>query len=57
MEAAAVTPPKRSPSEHLLEHCFALAGERARPSARDRLEALLGSELARRLVTALSTAR
>ena len=55
MEAAAVTPPKRTPSEHLLEHCLALASDR--PSARDRLEALLGSELARRLVLALSTAR
>jgi hypothetical protein len=55
MEAAAVTPPKRTPSEHLLEHCFAHSAER--PSARDRLEALLGSELARRLVLALSTVR
>jgi hypothetical protein len=37
----------------LLEHCFALGGGRRRPTARARLELLVGSELARRLVLAL----
>lgn len=58
MDAAAVNRPKPGASELLLEHCFALGEDgRRRPSARDRLEALIGSELARRLVVALSTAR
>ena len=57
MEAAAVTQPKRTPSQHLLDHCLALSDGDTRPSARDRLEALVGSELARKLVLALSTAR
>ena len=53
--AAAVTHPKRAASDLLLEHCFALDEcDRFRPTAAARLEALLGSELARRLVLALS---
>ena len=58
MDAAAVNPPKRSASELLLEHCFALEEtDGRRPPAAARLEALLGSELARRLVVALSSRR
>ena len=58
MDAAAVTPPKRRASELLLEHCFALEEtDGRRPPAAARLEALLGRELALRLVRALSTAR
>jgi hypothetical protein len=53
MDAAAST---RVP-ERLLEHCFALDPDRRRPTARIRLEALLGSELTRRLVLALCAAR
>jgi hypothetical protein len=44
-------------SDLLLEHCLALDPERRRPTARARLEAVLGSELTRRLVLALCTAR
>lgn len=58
MDAAAVTHAKPAAAELLLAHCSALdSDERWRPTAAARLEALLGSELARRLVTALSTAR
>jgi hypothetical protein len=54
MDAAAVSSPKRT--QLLLEHCLALgADDVQRPTAADRLEALLGRELARRLVRALST--
>lgn len=52
MDAAAPVKPRAS--ELLLEHCLALDADRRRPTARDRLEALIGSELARRLVLALS---
>ena len=38
----------------LLDHCSRVAGRRARPLARDRLEQALGGELARRLVGALA---
>ncbi len=56
MDAAAVSYVKPAASELLLAHCSALDSEdRCRPSAAVRLEALLGSELARRLVSALST--
>jgi hypothetical protein len=44
-------------SELLLEHCQALDPHRRRPTARVRLEAVLGSELARRLVLALCAPR
>ena len=54
MDAAAVMPPKRS--QLLLEHCFAFGDdEMRRPTAAARLEALLGRDLARRLVRALSS--
>ena len=54
MDAAAMTPPKRS--QLLLEHCLAFAeDETRRPTAAVRLEALLGRDLARRLVRALSS--
>jgi hypothetical protein len=58
MDAAAVSYAKPAASELLLAHCSALDSEdRCRPTAAVRLEALLGTELARRLVSALSTAR
>jgi len=52
MGAAANAKPKAS--ELLLVHCLALGVGRRRPSARARLDAVIGSELARRLVLALS---
>jgi hypothetical protein len=53
--AAAVNNSKPAASELLLEHCHALDMDvRGRPTAADRLEALVGKELARRLVRALS---
>lgn len=55
MDATAVSRPRPAASELLLEHCLALsAEERPQPSAAARLEALLGRELAHRLVLALS---
>jgi hypothetical protein len=58
MEAAVVSSLKPAASELLLAHCHVLdSDERRTLSAADRLEALLGAELARRLVSALSTAR
>ena len=58
MDAAAVIHVKPAASELLLAHCSALDGDDlCRPTAAARLEALLGSEFARRLVSALSTAR
>jgi hypothetical protein len=58
MDAAAVSHVKPAASELLLAHCSALdSDDRCRPTAAARLEALLGSELARRLVVALSAAR
>jgi len=58
MDAAAVSHVKPAASELLLAHCSALdSDDRCRPTAAVRLEALLGSELARRLVSALSAAR
>ena len=58
MDAAAVSRPKPSASELLLEHCFALeSDDGGRPTAAARLEALLGRDLAARLVRALSAAR
>jgi hypothetical protein len=58
MDAAAVSHLKPVASDLLLEHCFALdERDRRRPTAAARLEALLGSELAHRLVLALSAAR
>jgi len=58
MDVAAVSHAKPVASELLLAHCSALDSEdRCRPTAAARLEALLGTELARRLVLALSNAR
>ena len=58
MDAAAVSHPKPAASELLLEHCLALdSSDGARPTAAARLEALLGRELAHKLVRALSAAR
>jgi hypothetical protein len=53
MDAAARSHPKPTASQLLLEHCFLLDPGRRRPTAAARLEALLGPELARRLVLAL----
>jgi hypothetical protein len=53
MDAAAVSSPKRT--QLLLEHCLAGSDDTQRPTAAARLEALLGRELARRLVRALSS--
>ena len=50
---AAASEPEPSASDLLLEHCFALQEERQWPTALDRLEALIGTELAHRLVRAL----
>ena len=44
-------------SERLLAHCFALDTADRRLPASERLEALLGLELARRLVLALAPGR
>jgi DNA-binding transcriptional regulator YbjK len=56
MDAAAVSHLKPAASELLLAHCSALETEdRRRSTVAARLEALLGSELAKRLVTALSS--
>jgi len=56
MDAAAVSHVKPAASELLLAHCSVLeSDDRCRPTAAARLEALLGSELARRLVSALSS--
>lgn len=62
MDAAAVSERKSGASDLLLEHCFALdldpaADARRSPTAVDRLEALLGAEMARRLLLALSARR
>jgi hypothetical protein len=58
MDAAAVNQVKPAASELLLAHCSALDNHDSwRPTAAARLEALIGSELARRLVSALSVAR
>jgi hypothetical protein len=58
MDAAASTHSKPAASDLLLAHCNALeTGDVRRPAATARLEAALGSELARRLVAALAPAR
>jgi len=57
MDAAAVIHIKPAASELLLAHCSALdSDDRRRQTTAERLDALLGSELARRLVSALSSA-
>lgn len=57
MDAAALNEPKPTASQLLLQHCQALDTHGPRPTAAARLEALLGPELAQRLVLALSAAR
>ncbi len=57
MDAAAVSPREAAASDLLLEQCFALDEERQCPTALARLEALIGTELAHRLVSALSSSR
>ena len=62
MEAAAVSRRKPFASDLLLEHCFALdlgphEAQRSPATAVARLEALLGAEMARRLLLALSGTR
>ena len=54
MDAAAVSHPKPTATQRLIEHCHLLDTGGARPTAADRLDALLGVEFARRLVAALS---
>jgi hypothetical protein len=53
MDAAAVSHRKPTRTQLLLEHCHLLEPGVCRPTAADRLEALLGPEFARRLVAAL----
>lgn len=53
---AAALPRKPAPFDLLLGHCLMLEPE-LRPTARDRLEAMLGRDLTRRLVSALSSTR
>jgi hypothetical protein len=57
MDAAALRHPKPAASTLLLAHCFALDTDARRPTATARLEALVGPELARLLVSALLTPR
>lgn len=54
MDAADGTHLKLAASELLLAHCLALENDDRRPTAAARLEALLGEEFARRLVSTLS---
>jgi len=61
MDAAAVSHRNPGASDLLLEHCFALDREtdaelgRRSPTAAERLEALVGTEMARRLLLALAS--
>ncbi len=57
MDAAAVNSRKPGASDLLLAHCSALDVDRDRPAAKLRLEALVGSELARKLLLALCSNR
>jgi hypothetical protein len=54
MDAAAVSHPKPTATQRLIEHCHLLDAGGSRPTAADRLDALLGADFARRLVAALS---
>ncbi len=54
MDAAALSRRKPGPSDLLLGHCQVLDSD-LRPTALDRLEAMIGRDLTRRLVTALSS--
>jgi len=55
MDAAAVMRREPAAFDRLLEDCFALDDERCRPTALVRLEALIGTELAQRLLLVLSS--
>ena len=58
MDAAAVSHSKPAASELLLAHCYALEiADQRHGAVAARLEAALGSDLARRLVAALSPVR
>ena len=58
MDAAAVTHPKPAASDLLLAHCYALeTADARRPAVAERLDAILGRELAQRLVAALGPRR
>lgn len=53
--AVILTPPDEKAVSRLLDHCARAPGiTEAKPHVRDRLEAVLGGELSRRLVGALS---
>jgi len=56
MDPAAVSPPGPAGADRLLAHCLPRGEDDAVPriAASERLEALLGAELAQRLVWALS---
>jgi hypothetical protein len=56
MDAAAVSPSRPAATDRLLAHCLPQGESDALPriAAGERLEALIGSELAERLVRALS---
>jgi hypothetical protein len=54
MDAAALPRRKAAPYDLLIGHCLVLEQER-RPTALDRLEAMLGRDFTRRLVSALSS--
>lgn len=56
MDAAALSQPEPTATQRLLAHCHLLESRTVRPTAADRLEALLGVDFARRLVAALSSA-
>jgi hypothetical protein len=57
MDVAVSCPQRPRASELLLAHCAALEPVRRRPTARTRLETVLGPDMARRLVFALTTHR
>jgi len=58
VDTAVTHPSKEQASDHLLRHCLALdADEKARPSAKLRLEEAVGPELARMLLASLSLSR
>lgn len=51
-------PPGRTPDLNLLHACLSLGTDApSRPSARERLEAAVGSELAHRLLRSLTASR
>jgi len=55
MDAAAVMRREPAAFDRLLEDCLALDDERCRPTALVRLEALIGTEMAQRLLLVLSS--